>query len=63
MDSMRKVLKESYPKYIYMQTNRISIEIEKMIVEIITKNPREDYGTFLNLVFKNTGRMDMFQRN
>ncbi len=41
---------------------KITCEIEKKIVEIATKNPREDYGTLLNLVFKDTGRMDTYPR-
>jgi transposase len=38
---------------------KLTVEIEKKIVEIASKNPREGYGlsTLLNLVIKGTGRI------
>ncbi len=58
---MNRVSKESYPKYTHVNHSRYR-EIEKMIVDIATKNPIEDYGTLLNLVFKDSCRMDTYPR-
>ncbi len=38
-------------------TVKITSEIEKKIVAMATKNPREDYDTLLNMVFTGTGRV------
>jgi hypothetical protein len=38
---------------------KLTVEIEKKIVEIVSKNPREGYGlsTLLHMVIKGTGRI------
>ena len=57
IDSMRKVLKESYQRIHIHKPIKITGAIEKKIVDIATKNPRKLWTTLLNMVFTGTGRI------
>ena len=59
---MRKVLKESHPKCTAHKPVKITTEIEKKIVEIASKNPREGYGLLISQHGRYEFLQDMYPR-